>query len=171
MSNKQNDVINENILLTREDVANEIVNWFFKKGATVSKIDFDFVLRAINFIIIKEKYMNLSTINQQSEESLSRSVFESLGQASMCWSEIPKGTFASDEASIIGQDLVKTVLAQTKKDLDLFLAEILPEKEEVGELYYDENGIDREDGGAWWRMGKNVCLDEIKQRVEKFMNN
>lgn len=38
-------------------------------------------------------------------------VFQALGQASMCWSETPKGMFDSAQAKKIGKDLIAAIKA------------------------------------------------------------
>lgn len=42
---------------------------------------------------------NIETIKLQEK------IYQALGQASMCWSEIPKGTFDSTQALQIGKEL------------------------------------------------------------------
>jgi hypothetical protein len=42
-------------------------------------------------------------------EKLKTKVFESLGEASMCWSESPKGEFQSEEAKRIGNELIEMI--------------------------------------------------------------
>lgn len=41
--------------------------------------------------------------------NLEEMVFQALGEASMCWSEIPKGVFDSDHAKEIGERLVADI--------------------------------------------------------------
>ena len=43
------------------------------------------------------------------EEELRRLVFEALGEASMCWSERPKGVFDSVHAKRIGDELIAAI--------------------------------------------------------------
>ena len=40
-------------------------------------------------------------------------VFEALGEASMCWSETPKGVFQDSKAKDIGDKLIDTIQALT----------------------------------------------------------
>lgn len=44
------------------------------------------------------------------KEELKEKVFQSLGQASMCWSETPKGVFESDRAVQIGDELMTYII-------------------------------------------------------------
>lgn len=44
--------------------------------------------------------------NEQLKKEIQEKVFQSLGQASMCWTETPKGIFKSEEAKQIGDKLV-----------------------------------------------------------------
>ena len=41
------------------------------------------------------------------EEAVSLKVFSAIGEASMCWTETPKGVFDSTRAKRIGDDLIK----------------------------------------------------------------
>lgn len=43
------------------------------------------------------------------EEKLKTLIFEALGEASMCWSETPKGIFESDKCKIIGEELISNI--------------------------------------------------------------
>ena len=43
------------------------------------------------------------------KKSLKTKVFESLGEASMCWSETPKGVFDSNNAERIGNELLEFI--------------------------------------------------------------
>ena len=43
-------------------------------------------------------------------EELRRMIFEAIGEASMCWSETPKGTFDSEHASKVGNGLYQDIL-------------------------------------------------------------
>lgn len=43
------------------------------------------------------------------EKTIENHVFETLGHASMCWSETPKGVFDSSEALKAGQELMKHI--------------------------------------------------------------
>lgn len=47
------------------------------------------------------------------EKSITTKIFESLGQASMCWSETPTGIFDSSRATVIGDALVKDIMEGT----------------------------------------------------------
>lgn len=42
-------------------------------------------------------------------ESLKEKIFQSIGEASMCWSETPRGIFNSTKAKEIGEDLVNAI--------------------------------------------------------------
>ena len=66
------------------------------------------------------------------KEQLKTKVFESLGEASMCWSETPKGVFDSNNAERIGNELLefidnigKTYIIDTK---------VLPDNFDVNEF-------------------------------------
>ena len=41
---------------------------------------------------------------------LNQLIFEALGEASMCWSETPKGIFDGNKAKIIGDDLISKIM-------------------------------------------------------------
>lgn len=41
------------------------------------------------------------------EEKLKQIIFTNLGQASMCWSEIPKGVFDSSKAEMLGYEILE----------------------------------------------------------------
>ena len=43
------------------------------------------------------------------EEAVNFNVFSAIGEASVCWSEIPKGIFDSTRAKKIGDDLIKFI--------------------------------------------------------------
>lgn len=47
-------------------------------------------------------------------EEMRRLVFEALGEASMCWSETPKGVFDGAHAKQIGEDLLKAIQESSK---------------------------------------------------------
>ena len=51
--------------------------------------------------------------NIKHTEDLNRIVFEAIGEASMCWKEIPTGTFDSQKAEKVALQLI----ADIKKDL------------------------------------------------------
>jgi hypothetical protein len=48
-------------------------------------------------------------------DELETLVFEALGQASMCWSETPKGVFDSEQAKKIGENLIAAIKAREEK--------------------------------------------------------
>ena len=39
------------------------------------------------------------------DDNLKRKIYQSIGAASMCWDQTPKGIFESDRAKLIGEDL------------------------------------------------------------------
>lgn len=43
------------------------------------------------------------------KEKLETLIFVALGEASMCWSETPKGIFNSDKAKLVGEKLVEDI--------------------------------------------------------------
>lgn len=43
------------------------------------------------------------------EKELRDKIFVALGEVSMCWSEIPKGIFDSNDAIRIGEELIKEI--------------------------------------------------------------
>ncbi|SRR6266576_359004 len=43
-------------------------------------------------------------------------VFQGLGEASMCWSETPKGVFDSENAVRIGQEIMQAINAELRRD-------------------------------------------------------
>jgi len=44
------------------------------------------------------------------EEKLKKIIFQNLGQASMCWSEIPKGVFDSTKAEKLGNEIMQAFI-------------------------------------------------------------
>lgn len=44
------------------------------------------------------------------EEKLKEIIFQNLGQASMCWSEIPKGVFDSTKAEKLGYEIMQAFI-------------------------------------------------------------
>lgn len=46
-------------------------------------------------------------------------VFESIGEASMCWSETPKGVFDSERAKKIGDEIMELFKSITKENEEL----------------------------------------------------
>ena len=54
-------------------------------------------------------------------EKIKEAVYESLGAASMCWSETPKGVFDSTLAREIGDklwDRIQSVISEKQKEMD-----------------------------------------------------
>jgi len=47
------------------------------------------------------------------EEAIARHVFTALGEASVCWSELPTGVFDSTRAKKVGDDLIKFIESLT----------------------------------------------------------
>ena len=45
----------------------------------------------------------------KSKEQISEKVFESLGMASMCWDELPRGIFESTKCKKIGEELINFI--------------------------------------------------------------
>lgn len=62
--------------------------------------------------------------------TLEELVFQALGEASMCWSEMPKGVFDSDHAKEVGE---KLLMAIVEKDYQERKARIdaMPEEERI----------------------------------------
>ena len=58
-------------------------------------------------------------------ERLRELVFQALGQASMCWSEIPRGVFDSEQAIQIGNELMKAIEAHVNAVAHLSTTEII----------------------------------------------
>lgn len=52
----------------------------------------------------------MSNILEKLEERMTTLVYESIGEASMCWTETPKGVFDSDRAKNIGDRLMNEIL-------------------------------------------------------------
>ena len=75
------------------------------------------------------------TIQELMEEAKQK-VFESLGQASMCWTETPKGVFKSEEAERIGEELLDFL----SHAIDQTIAAVRVEKEEPHDKECDEWG-------------------------------
>lgn len=96
--------------------------------------------------------MPLSTINQQSEETFNNTV--------------ASGEIFDSEGNEISQEIRQFTQAQTKKDLELFLAEILPEKMKMRHAIKTHS-----DAGAGHTIGHNSCIYEIRQRAKYFLNN
>jgi hypothetical protein len=51
-------------------------------------------------------------------DELKALVFQALGQASMCWSEGPKGTFDSAQAKNIGDELITAIKQYNQKSIE-----------------------------------------------------
>lgn len=52
-------------------------------------------------------------MNMKTAEELKKIVFEALGEASMCWSETPKGVFESTRAEEIGNRVMEAIKEYT----------------------------------------------------------
>ena len=50
------------------------------------------------------------------KEKLREIIFISLGRASMCWSEVPRGVFDSTTAAELGEEIVKAIEEYTKEE-------------------------------------------------------
>jgi hypothetical protein len=58
-------------------------------------------------------------------DKLEELVYQALGQASMCWSERPKGVFDSEQACQIGETLMKAIRQHVNVVAHLSSAEII----------------------------------------------
>jgi hypothetical protein len=59
-------------------------------------------------------------------------IFQALGQASMCWSETPKGIFDSTKAQEIGENLVNDITNHLKKSLLVLYSPVFSDVDEGG---------------------------------------
>jgi hypothetical protein len=59
-------------------------------------------------------------------------IFHALGQASMCWSETPKGIFDSTKAQEIGDNLVNEITNHLKKPLLVLYSPVFSDVDEGG---------------------------------------
>lgn len=76
---------------------------------------------------------------EQQNERLREIVFQGLGEASMCWSETPKGIFDSDHAARIGDEImaaVSTALPQTGRELRKETNRTYPPVEQVSKRLF-----------------------------------
>ena len=65
----------------------------------------------------KELYDRYNQIHKtMTKDKLEELIFISLGRASMCWSEIPKGVFDSTTAAELGREILKAVEEYTKEE-------------------------------------------------------
>ena len=55
---------------------------------------------------------------REAVENFKEKMFQSLGQASMCWAETPKGIFKSDEAKKIGDELILFLESKIRQAVD-----------------------------------------------------
>lgn len=69
------------------------------------------------------------------KKDLTTKVFEALGEASMCWSETPKGVFESSNAKRIGDQLVKDINEDLPNAITV-LQNHLKEDKTGGSYYY-----------------------------------
>lgn len=53
--------------------------------------------------------------------TLEEQVFQALGEVSMCWSEIPKGTFDSVESKRIGDELMQSIKSSNATAITAFV--------------------------------------------------
>ena len=83
--------------------------------------------------------------------SIRGKVFQAIGEASMCWSETPKGIFESSRAEKVGNDLLLAIKSE--------LLGKLPKEQEI----ICPNTIRIEDLLA---KGFNDCLSQIKKIIE-----
>lgn len=49
-------------------------------------------------------------------KELEKLVYQALGEASMCWSQVPKGIFQSNKAVEIGEKLIKAIQALSQSE-------------------------------------------------------
>ncbi len=64
---------------------------------------------------------------KETRKELELKVGEALGEASMCWSETPKGVFESDKALVVANNLIsfiENLLEQEKKRMSEEIAEM-----------------------------------------------
>lgn len=59
-------------------------------------------------------------------------IFQALGQASMCWSETPKGIFDSTKAQEIGENLVNDITNHLNKSLLVLYSPVFSDVDEGG---------------------------------------
>lgn len=68
-------------------------------------------------------------------KSLQKTVFESLGTASMCWDPIPSGVFDSTEAEKVGNKLMEAIESDISNAIKA-LQKALSEDKSEGSYYY-----------------------------------
>jgi len=94
------------------------------------------------------------------KDRIREKVFQAIGEASMCWSETPKGIFESSRAEKIGEELLS--------DIKQEILGKLPEKKErtkeniMLKIVEFENAY-KADG---WFDGFNDCLAQVKKIIE-----
>lgn len=57
-------------------------------------------------------------------KELEKLVYQALGEASMCWSQVPKGIFQSNKAVEIGEKLIKAIQALSQSEGESVIKEI-----------------------------------------------
>lgn len=81
--------------------------FFFFKSSENFELYYDF---SIFFnTIICGILIYISIRSHKKRKLIEQKVFEALGEASMCWSETPKGVFDSSNATEIGNRLIKEI--------------------------------------------------------------
>jgi hypothetical protein len=58
------------------------------------------------------------------QSDLERAVFEAIGAASVCWSELPTGVFESERAEEIGKNLLNLILGDREQEERTFKQEL-----------------------------------------------
>ena len=89
------------------------------------------------------------------DEELSRIIGEAIGEASMCWSEYPKGVFASDRAKGIVDQLLSLIKSNRIEWVDNKISKLLDE--------FANTPLDKRGTGWDWL----VSLRQILKNAEK----
>jgi hypothetical protein len=90
---------------------------------------------------------------QTAKEKLKEIVYINLGQASMCWSDIPSGVFDSTKAAELGKEIMDAIDKYIENSQQIMIAYTTGESDgehyEYAALeYYNETYQDKSAGGA-----------------------
>lgn len=104
------------------------------------------------------------------KEQLQKIVFEALGEASMCWSEIPQGVFESTRALEIGNRIMKAF-----DEYRSLPSPSLPSDEEIDKIYDETDDFTfvtpqaagARIGAKWMRSLYSTRIAEMEMEVKR----
>lgn len=101
-------------------------------------------------------------------KKLEELVFTALGEASMCWSEIPKGVFESSKAAEVGKKLVEQIKAiQPAPPIEVSMEGLRKEHDRYKELYYDVE-VELDNTKEELRQAKQANIEAMKETLKYF---